>query len=120
MANGLSRAVGAVVKSKVGAAVLATVLAAGGASGVAAAAANGAFGQQVKEQVQDCKAALATGEHGIGECVSDFAQHHGQQKQRQDHSQDKSGTHGNGHSDNPGNHDKPTATPGDSGGHGKP
>lgn len=36
------------------------------------------WGQQVKEQVADCKeAALAAGRHGIGECVSDFAKKHG-------------------------------------------
>jgi hypothetical protein len=80
MASGLSRAAAAGIKSKVGVAVLATLLATGGATGVAAAAAaNGAFGQQVKEQVQDCKAQLASGAHGIGDCVSDFAQQHSQQ-----------------------------------------
>jgi hypothetical protein len=36
------------------------------------------WGQQVKQQVAACKAALASGQHGIGECVSDFAKQHGE------------------------------------------
>jgi hypothetical protein len=122
MATGLSRAIAVGIKSKVGVAVLAGLIATGGATGVAAAASNGAFGQQVKEQVQDCKAQLASGTHGIGDCVSDFAQQHGAQ-QRQQHSQGhpsstpsahgKSDGHGNS-----GDHGKPpTPTPN---GHGKP
>jgi hypothetical protein len=35
------------------------------------------WGQQVKHQVAVCKADLATGEHGIGACVSAFAKQHG-------------------------------------------
>lgn len=60
----------ACIKSKVGVLVQATVLAIGSATGVAAATDNGVFGQQVKERVQDCKAQLQRGMHGIGECVS--------------------------------------------------
>lgn len=117
MATGLSHAVATGIKSKVGVAVLATLLATGGATGVAAAAANGAFGQQVKEQVQDCKAQLQSGVHGIGACVSTFAQQHGQQ-QRQQHSGGKpSSTPGaQGKPSDPG---KPTGTPGNSDGHGR-
>ena len=124
MATGLSRAIAVGVKSKVSLAVLAGLLATGGATGMAAAASNGAFGQQVKEQVQDCKAQLASGTHGIGDCVSDFAQQHGAQ-QRQQHSQGQGkpsstpGAHGksDGHG-NSGDHGKPsTPTPS---GHGKP
>jgi hypothetical protein len=124
MATGLSRAIAVGIKSKVGAAVLATLLVTGGATGVAAAASNGAFGQQVKEQVQDCKAQLASGTHGIGDCVSDFAQQHGAQ-QRQQHSQGKPsstpGAHGKSddtHGKSDDTHGKPpTPTPN---GHGKP
>jgi hypothetical protein len=103
--------------------------------GTAAAAANGAFGQQVKAKVESCKDALAKGTHGIGECVSDFAQQHGAQ-QRQQHSQGQSTSHGqsdathgqsttHGKSDqthgNSGQHGgPPTATPGAGNGHGKP
>ncbi len=36
------------------------------------------WGQQVRQQVVACKAALQTGEHGIGQCVSAFASQHGQ------------------------------------------
>jgi uncharacterized membrane protein YgcG len=37
------------------------------------------WGQQVVQQVQKCKAALAPGAHGIGDCVSAFAKQHGDQ-----------------------------------------
>jgi hypothetical protein len=37
------------------------------------------WGQQVRQQVIACRAALATGEHGIGQCVSAFASRHGQE-----------------------------------------
>ena len=35
------------------------------------------WGQQVKARVADCKAKLADGQHGIGDCVSSFASQHG-------------------------------------------
>jgi hypothetical protein len=35
------------------------------------------WGKQVVQQVATCKADLATGEHGIGACVSAFANQHG-------------------------------------------
>jgi hypothetical protein len=35
------------------------------------------WGQQVTMRVSDCKAHLTDGQHGIGECVSDFANQHG-------------------------------------------
>ena len=133
MATGVSRAVAVGIKSKVGVAVLAGLLATGGATGVAAAATHGAFGQQVKAQVESCKDALGTGAHGIGDCVSDFAQQHGAQ-QRQQRSEGKGkpsstpDAHGNagtaGNAGNSGAHGKPsdpgkppTPTPN---GHGKP
>jgi len=37
------------------------------------------WGSQVVQQVQKCKAALAPGSHGIGQCVSAFAKQHGDQ-----------------------------------------
>jgi hypothetical protein len=87
VATRVTRALSAAVKSKAAAVVLATVVGAGAlGGGTVAAAANGAFGQQVKAQVESCKDALAKGVHGIGDCVSDFAQQHGAQ-QRQQHSQ---------------------------------
>ena len=37
------------------------------------------WGQQVTQKVADCKAKIAAaGQHGIGDCVSDFANQHGQ------------------------------------------
>jgi len=36
------------------------------------------WGQQVRQQVIACKAALESGQHGIGPCVSAFASQHGQ------------------------------------------
>ena len=123
VATGLANALVAGVKSKAAVAVLTTLLAAGAVGGgTAAAAANGAFGQQVKAKVAACKAALAQGTHGIGECVSDFAQQHGPQE-RQQHSQgngpnNSQNTHGNS-----GNHGgPPSGTPGasNSDSHGKP
>lgn len=37
------------------------------------------WGQQVVNQVNKCKDALAPGSHGIGQCVSSFASQHGKQ-----------------------------------------
>jgi hypothetical protein len=62
------------------------------------------WGQQVRQQVISCKAALKTGEHGIGPCVSAFASQHGQVMSGR-----ASGArlnHGNG---NANGHDKATA-----------
>jgi hypothetical protein len=93
MAHGLTTAAAAAVKGKAAAAVLAALVATGGAAGTVAAANHGAFGQQVKAQVESCKDALTAGAHGIGECVSDFANQHGQME-RQQHRQNDSTTHG--------------------------
>ena len=35
------------------------------------------WGKQVSEQVETCKAQLAVGHHGIGDCVSELAKQHG-------------------------------------------
>jgi hypothetical protein len=93
MAQGIGSTVAAAVKTKVGVAALAAALAIGGTAGTVAAAHQGAFGQQVKAQVQKCKDALAAGAHGIGDCVSDFASQHGQDNSQQ-HRQNNSSTHG--------------------------
>ncbi|HEX6487337.1 MAG TPA: hypothetical protein VF137_00490 [Candidatus Dormibacteraeota bacterium] len=37
---------------------------------------DGAFGQKVKTTVSQCKANLPSGQHGIGDCVSDFTTTH--------------------------------------------
>ncbi len=76
------------------------------------------WGQQVKEQVQDCKDTLrASGVRGIGECVSAFAKQHGKivsgehrnsDARTNDHGQNgKNNDHGNN-----GTHGKPSGTPG--------
>lgn len=62
--------------------LLAGVAVAAAAVTVAGAATTGSFnpanwGQQVTTKVNDCKAHLADGQHGIGDCVSDFASQHG-------------------------------------------
>ncbi len=122
MAQGLTTVVAA-VKGKAAVAVLAALVATGGVVGTAAAASQGAFGQQVKAQVASCKAALKTGTHGIGDCVSDFANQHGV-TERQLHSQSSSNSHGqngattHGQPSSPGKSGthKPTS-PGKSGSH---
>jgi hypothetical protein len=74
----------AVVSTRAAVGLAAAVLALA-AAGAATEVALGAtvnpenWGQQVVQQVQKCKLALASGERGIGDCVSDFASQHGQQ-----------------------------------------
>jgi hypothetical protein len=122
MAQGLTTAASA-VKGKAATAALAALIATGGAAGTVAAAHQGAFGQQVKAQVESCKDALTAGAHGIGDCVSDFANQHGQ-TERQLHSQGNSTPHGqndsttHGQPSSPGKSGthKPTS-PGNSGSH---
>jgi hypothetical protein len=81
------------------------------------------WGQQVVAQVAKCKAALQPGQHGIGDCVSAFAQQHGPSVSA-DHRASPARTNpgkGHGKNDNPGQDgnggtgNKPTETP-----HGKP
>jgi hypothetical protein len=72
------------------------------------------WGQQVKQQVSDCKASAARlGVHGIGECVSDFASSKPRENQgkhkgndngaenRKGNAKDKGKTTGNGNSHKP-------------------
>jgi hypothetical protein len=73
------------------------------------------WGQQVKEQVQDCKDTLrASGVRGIGECVSAFAKQHGKIVSGEHRNSDA--RHGNNGKDsdhgNNGTHGKPSGTPG--------
>jgi hypothetical protein len=65
------------------------------------------WGQQVVKQVQTCKDALAPGSHGIGACVSTFANQHGKQVSA-DHR--ASGARGNAPTDHPTG--PPTSHPG--------
>ena len=62
--------------------VLSSVAVAAAAVTFAGAATTGSvnpvvWGQQVKQTVADCKAKLSDGQHGIGDCVSDFTTTHG-------------------------------------------
>jgi hypothetical protein len=122
VATRLTSALATAFKSKAAVAVLATVVAVGAiGGGTVAAAATGAFGQQVKAKVESCKDALANGVHGIGDCVSDFAQQHGAQ-QRQQHSQGHPASQSSHDNDTHGKSDQqhgggPSGTPGAS--HGK-
>jgi len=77
------------------------------------------WGQQVKEQVQDCKDTLrASGVRGIGQCVSAFAKQHGKVVSGEHRNSDaRTNDHGNngknkGNNGNNGNHGKPSGTPG--------
>jgi hypothetical protein len=62
------------------------------------------WGRLVTQQVATCKAALKTGEHGIGQCVSAFAKQHGDTVSDQRASGARL-NHGNG---NANGHDKAT------------
>ena len=74
------------------------------------------WGQQVKEQVQDCKDTLrASGVRGIGQCVSAFAKQHGKTVSAEHRNSDaRTNDHGNGKDKNKGNngqHGKPSDLP---------
>ena len=115
----------ALVSTK-GAVGLAVAFLAVGAAGVASEAAiTGSadpsnWGQQVVQQVDKCKLALAPGTHVIGECVSTFAQQHGKKVSADhraspargnssDHASSARGDHTPGPPANPG---KPSDAPG--------
>jgi hypothetical protein len=96
-------------KGAIGLTVAALAIGAAGAGSEAAitGSANPSdWGQQVVQQVQKCKTALAAGTHGIGECVSSFASQHGKQVSA-DH-------RASGARENPGDHTPgpPTSHPG--------
>jgi len=121
----LAKAVSVVsAKGAIGLAVAALAV---GAAGVAAEAAiTGSadpsnWGQQVVQQVDKCKDALAPGSHGIGECVSTFASQKGKQESSKhssgarEHASDARTNHPTDHptgppTSHPGR--KPSATPG--------
>jgi len=72
----------ALVSTKAAIGIGVAVLAVGAAGVATEAAVTGSanptnWGQAVVQQVDKCKLALAPGTHGIGECVSTFAQQHG-------------------------------------------
>ena len=59
--------------------VLAVSAAGAGEAAITGSANPTAWGQQLVQQVEKCKDALAPGTHGIGNCVSTFASQHGAQ-----------------------------------------
>jgi len=112
-------------KGAIGLAVAALAVAAAGVGAEAAitGSANPSnWGQQVVQQVDKCKDALAPGSHGIGECVSTFASQHGKQESSKhasgarEHASDARTHHPTDHptgppTSHPGG--KPSATPGE-------
>ena len=70
------------------------------------------WGQQVTQQVQSCKDQLSSGQHGIGPCVSGFANQHGKQE---------AAAHTPAGRPNGANHaNGPPVNPGKAGQHGRP
>jgi hypothetical protein len=68
--------------SKAAVGVTAAVLVVGGGTAAAGIAATGSanpgdWNMGVSQAVQNCKDRLASGEHGIGQCVASYARHHG-------------------------------------------
>jgi hypothetical protein len=90
--------------------LLTSVAVAAAAVTVAGATATGSldpsvWGQQVRERVEECKAQLADGQHGIGDCVSSFASSHGKDvaSGARQHGNGNGNGNGNG-ADNPNAH----------------
>ena len=97
-----------VVSAKGAIGLTVAALAVGGAGAEAAitdSANPGDWGQQVVQQVSQCKDALAPGSHGIGQCVSTFAKQHGKQVSG-DHRASPARTNQSDHTG------KPSSTPG--------
>ena len=83
--------------------VLSGVAVAAAAVTVAGAASTGSlnpsvWGQKVQQQVQTCKDQLNEGQHGIGDCVSGFANQHGQAVASAARQHGNGNGNGNGHS----------------------
>jgi hypothetical protein len=57
--------------------VIVKVSTTGGTPSAVGAPNSASWGQQVKDNVQRCKAQASPGQHGIGQCVSAFARQHG-------------------------------------------
>ena len=75
-----------VLSAKAAVAITAAALVVGGGAGAAFATGSSSpaiWGQALVATVQDCRSALTTGQHGIGECVSTFAKQKGEQERAQ-------------------------------------
>jgi hypothetical protein len=121
-AHGLSRALFGGAGAALGVKLLTGVAVAAAAVTVVGVTTTGSlnpadWGQQVQEQVETCKAQLAAGTHGIGDCVSDFANQHGQlvassaRHHGNPNAQDSNGSGNGGGNGNANGHDKGTKTP---------
>ncbi len=93
---------GAAVAAKVLTGFAVVALGAAGAGAATEAALSGSvnpsdWGQQVKQQVATCKAALAADQHGIGQCVSAFASQHDRQVSAHHRATDARTNPGKGH-----------------------
>ena len=92
---------GAALAAKVITGFAVVAFAAAGATAATEAAVTGSlnpndWGQQVVAQVQKCKDALTSGQHGIGQCVSAFAKQHGKAVSASHHASDARTNDGNG------------------------
>ncbi|MFN2466451.1 MAG: hypothetical protein ABR598_09335 [Candidatus Dormibacteria bacterium] len=116
-----------VAKTKAAAGLAVAALAAGGTAAAAAPSsersADGqrqsnaqAFGQKVVAQVATCKAALPSGEHGIGKCVSAWAKNHNHGAAHRHKGDSKADV--NGRADNTDSSAKGTEGKSDASGHG--
>lgn len=107
--------VAAVLTTKAAIAVTFGVLAAAAAAGEAVVTGSinpVDWGQQVVQQVEKCKDAIAPGSHGIGECVSSFASQHGN-KAGDDQRAHPTPGQGNGNGNGSGGNDKANPSPPD-------
>jgi hypothetical protein len=79
------------------------------------------WGQQVVQQVQKCKDALAPDSHGVGDCVSSFSSQHGKNVS-DDHRANPTPGHGDKHTPGPPDktHPTPPASPGKNDAHPTP
>jgi hypothetical protein len=93
------------------AAAAATVAGAATETVVTGSANPSVWGQQVKLQVEACKDKLAAGEHGIGECVSEFTSRHEEPASESNQAPDASDTKNPG-AKKPAHPGQPTKSPG--------
>lgn len=116
------------VKAAIGLTVGVLAVSAAGEAAISGSGDPTAWGQQVSQQVQKCKAALAPGSHGIGQCVSAFAKQHGDQvsdshqasnaRKNEPSTSPSPKTHGNSGNHGNGNGNGNSGANGDGNGHG--
>jgi hypothetical protein len=95
-------------KGAIGLTVAALAIGGAGAAAAITGSANPTnWGQQVVQQIQKCKDVLAPSSHGIGKCVSSFANNHGKQVSSEHRANGASGNPPTNHPTGP-----PTSHPG--------